>query len=248
MKRHYATGRSSGSGVLTGVAAAAAAHHPSAAGSRTSEDGLSVRRSQSVGPSLRMSRTSEGFGGGYSPAQRSQSRAKRFPSSVTPTRRGSAGTDGDGDDGDHSYGEFEDGGDDDNSGVARRLAMEHVGGAGGGEGKHAYKGGGGLSSHPSNSSVAVSERLEWLSQPRKRPEPQCASPSYYNVAEAYDACYSKNRPKITFSKARWGRGAGAATAHAWGSEREPKLCMKNGMRTKTVHEKWHQANAGTPCF
>ena len=50
-------------------------------------------------------------------------------------------------------------------------------------------------------SVAVSERLEWLSQPKKRQE-TTASPSYYNVAEAYDACYKKNKPKLTFSKPR----------------------------------------------
>jgi hypothetical protein len=52
------------------------------------------------------------------------------------------------------------------------------------------------------SSVAMSERLEWLSRPRPRREPTQASPSYYNVAEAWDACYKKNKPRISLSRAR----------------------------------------------
>jgi hypothetical protein len=47
----------------------------------------------------------------------------------------------------------------------------------------------------------VSERMDWLSQPKKRRDDE-ASPAYYNVADAYDACYKKNKPKLTFSKAR----------------------------------------------
>lgn len=118
-------------------------------------------RSLSAEPSTRRaSRLSEGFGGGYSPAQASWMR--RTMSTADS--------------------------DDDGPQLApRRLAMGENGGR--------------LSQVSSVSSV-MSERLEWLSQPKRRQEPEHASPSYYNVAEAYDACYKKNTPKLTFSRAR----------------------------------------------
>jgi hypothetical protein len=154
-------------------------------------DGTGRERPRSAGPSNRHPgpRLSEGFGGGYSPAHASSS-------SFARRHRGSGNGDEDGD-GDWNGDGHGDGGRNGNGDVVRRLAAESSQSR----------------SRLSSGSSAISDRLARLSTPKVRPDPEFASPSYYNVAEAYDACYKKHKPKLTFSRARLGEGGELLTLH-----------------------------------